>query len=261
MTQYWSKKEKMKKRIFARIKKGTKGEEDEICFTMQWSKSFLDTSFFLQFRINIGVVIPIEEFWKKNRYRGIELIFQMQIPKIWLICKFFCSRWKRGPVTDSEDMLQTRDWAILQKNWPAIQFCPLDFTTCPHPEVMSGICPRHFQPRFLQQWNIVLKIRCSHHDQLLLFKHKCIKGLDEVFITNWKYPHFQNISVQLQSKTRYHGRWEVNGISINQIHAKIFISLDYETNRPNKTASYNSSILKGCVVGKIQQMISRKLVY
>ncbi len=40
------------------------------------------------FSIKIGFVIPKEEFGKETFRRGIKLIFQMWMQKIWLICDF-----------------------------------------------------------------------------------------------------------------------------------------------------------------------------
>ncbi len=139
---------KIKISDFCQDQRGTREEKGERRTVMHFlclqSICFLDT-FLFHLWINIGFVIPKEEFVKGNLHKGIKLIFWMQIWKIWLVCEFFCSRWKWGHKTDSEDTLQTRDWAKNDKIWPAIQFCPWDFRRCPHPKDMSGSCLGHFQ--------------------------------------------------------------------------------------------------------------------
>ncbi len=53
--------------IFCQNQEGKKGEEDEICVTMNFlclqRKSFLETNIFY-FEINIGFVIPKDENWE-----------------------------------------------------------------------------------------------------------------------------------------------------------------------------------------------------
>ncbi len=72
--------------------------------------------------------------------------FQRFIWKIWKICKYFIGyRWKRGHVTYWDDMLQTHDWANNTKLWSTISLYQSHFTTCPHPEDMTGIWWGHFQ--------------------------------------------------------------------------------------------------------------------
>ncbi len=53
------------------------------------SKSCLGTAIFFNFGINIGFVIPKEEFKKNFYYSRIELIIQKQIRKILLIRVLF----------------------------------------------------------------------------------------------------------------------------------------------------------------------------
>ncbi len=130
--------------IFARIRGEQGGRRGRDAFFV-FAKHIYSWHLFISFGINIGFVLPKEEFVKGNLHKGIKLIFWMQIWKIWLVCEFFCSRWKWGHKTDSEDTLQTRDWAKNDKIWPAIQFCPWDFRRCPHPKDMSGSCLGHFQ--------------------------------------------------------------------------------------------------------------------
>ncbi len=93
----------MKKRIFTR-------GEDETCLAIYFLclqiNSFIDTSFF-NFGINTGVVIPKIEFEKDNFCRGIKLIFQRLIWKVWLISEFLTQvegrkhNWMQGHAMDT----------------------------------------------------------------------------------------------------------------------------------------------------------------
>ncbi len=59
---------------------GYKEKGDKICFVMHLcacKANFFLTPHFFHFAINIGFVIPKEEFRKDNLYRGIKVIFQM----------------------------------------------------------------------------------------------------------------------------------------------------------------------------------------
>ncbi len=123
--------------------------------------------YFFHFGINIGFVIPKEEFWKSNVCRGIKLILQTWIWKIWLIWTSFSlffllsGTWLTlrtccGHVTEQK----------MHKIWLAIWFCPWDFRTCPHPWDMSRTCSGHFQLS-LHQKNFPLPITttlCSSRD-------------------------------------------------------------------------------------------------
>ncbi len=96
------------------------------------------------FGICAVVAIPKIEFVINFFYKGIQLNFWIWIRMIWLNHQFFGSRWKRRHVNDCKDTLQTSEWKN-HKIWLAIQFCPWDFRTCPHPKDISVTYPWHLQ--------------------------------------------------------------------------------------------------------------------
>ncbi len=116
MKHFCQKWKKEKKWILSGNKRVTRGRE--MWFALQCTfcvceiNLFLTNQFF-HFGINNGFVIPKEEFWKNNLCRGIKYIFQMQIWKIWLICKFFVP----GGSKDTWLSPRTCCRKVTEKNW------------------------------------------------------------------------------------------------------------------------------------------------
>ncbi len=82
----------MKKVFFCWDQRGTRGrrEKDALqCVFCVCEANLFFTLLLFHFGINIGFVIPKEEFGEDNLHRGIKYIFGMSIWKIWLICDFF----------------------------------------------------------------------------------------------------------------------------------------------------------------------------
>ncbi len=123
--QNLSKNEKWKKVNFCQDQEGYKGGDrrDLICnaffvFVKQILRWHI---YFFHFRIYIDFVIPKEEFRKSNVCRGIKLILEMQICKIWLIRVLFFFFFR---VLDMWLTQRTCCWhvteQILQKyGWPS----------------------------------------------------------------------------------------------------------------------------------------------
>ncbi len=152
MSSNFNEKIKLKKLILSGIKRGTRGEKDQIRFATHFlclqSKSFADTWLF-SFWISNCFVIENEGFQKNGKYWRIELIVRTQIQKIWLIHIFFIPGGGVDTWLIPRTCYRSVTEQILQKIWADIQFCQQDIWTCPRLEDISGTCPGHFQLRWL----------------------------------------------------------------------------------------------------------------
>ncbi len=120
---------KCKKLNFCWDQEGHKSGDD-ICFVM-----FLcvcKANFFLTPHFFILELILVLWLQKKNSGRIIyteesNLSSECEFGRFGWYASYFCSRWKRGHMTDSEDTLQTRDWANSGNNMASHLILSLGF--------------------------------------------------------------------------------------------------------------------------------------
>ncbi len=89
------------------------------------------TPLLFNFVIHTGVTIAKNEFEKDNFFRGMELIFQRLIWKIWLMCDFLVPGGSKGMQLTASTCCGHVTEQEMHKKWLAIRFFPWDYRTCP----------------------------------------------------------------------------------------------------------------------------------
>ncbi len=154
MTQYWSKMKQWKSAFLPRARGEQGGRKMRFaskCKFCVFAKQIFSWHLYF-FSLDLILVL---EFQKKNSGR-INYMEESYVSSEWKFGRlgwfvsFFGSRWRRGHMTDSKDMLETRDWANSAKKWLVIWLCPWDFRTCPQDCDMSLTCLGHFQLSSIQ---------------------------------------------------------------------------------------------------------------